>query len=351
MLSFVSVLRFREPVYRLVGDFHEHQHHRHFDQHSDDRGQRHAGIEREQCNRHGDRQFEEVAGADHAGGSRHVMRQFHPLRTQISKEEDEERLKNQGNADQNDVKKIVDDQIALQREDQYQCKQQPGDRQFAELGNERFVVVLQSLALDHVVPRQGRGEKRNHDEEHDRQEQRAPRYDDIADAEQQTDNRNKQNENDQIVGRHLHKRIRRVAAGETAPDEHHRRARRGAEDDCASEVVAGQVIRNPRLEDHQEEQTGNQKHRKRFDQPVDDPSQKQTAWSFADVDDRREVDLEHHRVNHHPDQNTDWDVDVVHFKLIEKLRNDADVASNQNTKRHASKHEYGQIGFKETDLP
>jgi hypothetical protein len=49
---------------RTVDDPDDRQHHRHFDQHADDRRQGRAGVEAEQAYRGGHGQFEEVAGSD-----------------------------------------------------------------------------------------------------------------------------------------------------------------------------------------------------------------------------------------------------------------------------------------------
>ena len=57
------------PAAAAVDDADDRQHHRHLDQHADDRGQRGTGLKAEQADRRGDRQLEEVAGADEGRGA------------------------------------------------------------------------------------------------------------------------------------------------------------------------------------------------------------------------------------------------------------------------------------------
>jgi hypothetical protein len=52
-------------------------------------------------------------------------------------------------------------------------------------------------------------------------------------------------------------------------------------------------------------------HRERLDDPVDEKRDHQSLGSLADVQDRGEVDLEHHRVDHQPDQYCDRNVDMT----------------------------------------
>src|ERR1019366_6264659 len=62
------------PAARLVADFADGQHHRHFDEHADDRRQRRAGTRAEERDRHGHRQLEEIARADERAGRGDVVR-------------------------------------------------------------------------------------------------------------------------------------------------------------------------------------------------------------------------------------------------------------------------------------
>ena len=71
------------PAARLVADVADGQHHRHFDQHADDGGQRRAGAGAEQRDGHGHGQFKEVARADERAGRRDVVRHPEPPHQQV----------------------------------------------------------------------------------------------------------------------------------------------------------------------------------------------------------------------------------------------------------------------------
>jgi hypothetical protein len=63
-----------------------------------------------------------------------------------------------------------------------------------------------------------------------------------------------------------------------------------------------------------EEQHAEQCHRERLDQPIDDERQREALRAAADVADREPVDLDHHRIDHHPDERGDDEIDVRNFK-------------------------------------
>ncbi len=69
--------------------------------------------------------------------------------------------------------------------------------------------------------------QRDDDERHDRQQQRIPRYRHSAHTQQKRDDRRKCHKDNQVVHGDLHQRIGRIAPGEVAPYEHHRRTGRG----------------------------------------------------------------------------------------------------------------------------
>ena len=60
------------------------------------------------------------------------------------------------------------------------------------------------------------------------------------------------------------------------------------------------------MEDHEEEEPRNGKHSKRLDEPVDDTRHQQTFRVLGYVLHALEVDLHHHRVDHHPDEDGHW---------------------------------------------
>jgi PAS domain-containing protein len=82
-----------------------------------------------------------------------------------------------------------------------------------------------------------RDQHRDHDVQHDRRKQRVPGHDDGRQPEQQRDDRREREHHDHVVQRHLRQREQRMATGEPAPDEHHRRARCGGQQDKAGHVA------------------------------------------------------------------------------------------------------------------
>ncbi len=131
-------------------------------------------------------------------------------------------------------------------------------------------------------------------------------------AHQVAHDRREQHQHQQVVDRDLHQRVGRVAVGQVAPDEHHRRARRGGEDDAAGDVLVGVGRRDPRAEDMTRKKThAISGHRERLHEPVHEQRDEQAARPAADVADRAEVDLHHHRRDHQPDEDRDRDVDLA----------------------------------------
>ena len=93
-----------------------------------------------------------------------------------------------------------------------------------------------------------RRDHRHHDVEHDREEQRLPRHRDRGKAEQQTHDRREGEHHDRVVERDLAQREIRIAVGQVRPDEDHRRAGRGGEQDQAGDVAVDLPGRQPGAE-------------------------------------------------------------------------------------------------------
>jgi hypothetical protein len=162
------------------------------------------------------------------------------------------------------------------------------------------------------------GDQRDDDVEDDRQQQRLPRDDDVGDAEQERGDRREGDDHDQVVDRDLDERVVRVAAGQLAPHEDHRGARGDAEEDRAGDVLPRLGLGQQAGEHVQEEQGRQRGHRERLDQPVDDQRDHEALRAPADVADGAEVDLDHHRVDHHPDQGRDDEVDVGQLERADR---------------------------------
>jgi hypothetical protein len=118
-----------------------------------------------------------------------------------------------------------------------------------------------------------------------------------------------------VVHRHLRHREQRVAVGQPAPDEDHRGAGRGGQQDQAGDVAVELVGRQPSARiDMADEHPAQQRHREGLHQPV-------YEQRHADAFDmlirtslhRAEIHLDQHRDDHHPDQQADRQIDARHF--------------------------------------
>ena len=112
------------------------QHHRHFDQHADNGGERGAGVKAEQADRGGDRQLEEVAGADQRRGTGNAMLLAGSAIKQIGEPGVEIDLDQDRNSEQRDDQRLRDDLFALEAEQQHQRRQQRDERDRAERGQQ-----------------------------------------------------------------------------------------------------------------------------------------------------------------------------------------------------------------------
>ena len=62
-----------------------------------------------------------------------------------------------------------------------------------------------------------------------------------------------------------------------------------------------------------QEQDGQTRHAEGLDAPVNQKSDNQPLRTFTDVFDGREIDIDHHGVNHHPDKRGDNKIDMGIF--------------------------------------
>ena len=60
-----------------------------------------------------------------------------------------------------------------------------------------------------------------------------------------------------------------------------------------------------------EEDPAQERHRERLDEPVHEERDEKAAGLPADSEEAREVDLQHHRIDHQPDEHGDRDVDLA----------------------------------------
>ena len=82
------------------------------------------------------------------------------------------------------------------------------------------------------------------------------------------------------------------------------------------------------------------RHRKWFDEPIDKNGKNQSFWCFADSLDATEVNLQYHRIDHHPDQNGNGNIDIVDFQSaqVSHAFPKKVTDSNPNQNAHAKHH-------------
>ena len=198
----------------------------------------------------------------------------------------------------------------------------------------------------HPMAHNGAGNQRQQHIQQHRQQQGFPRHDNIADAEQHRRNRREREDHDDVVDRYLHQCVVRITLGQLRPDKYHRRARRHAQQDHAGNVFAGALRIDQIGKQHTEEHIAQQCHGERLDQPVDHQRQPDALRLFADFLDGGEIDLNHHREDHCPDQHRHHQIDVGVFNAgnycehIRQQQAEADTGSN------AQAHPDGQIALK-----
>lgn len=101
---------------RPVAERADRQHHRNLDEHADDRRQRCAGSEPEERDRSGHGQLKKVAGPDQGGGCGNGVRDAHALRQAIGEGGIEIDLDEKRHGDQRDVQGLLQNDLALERE-------------------------------------------------------------------------------------------------------------------------------------------------------------------------------------------------------------------------------------------
>ena len=165
-----------------------------------------------------------------------------------------------------------------------------------------------ALRFEQSSARQPARCQRNHDEHDDRGDEHFRRHDHVGDAAQKHHDGCEGDEHDEVIHRHLYERINRITIGEVAPHENHCRAGRGGEDDEPGGIILGRLRLDPRTENMLHEQPRQEGHAERLDQPVDEQRHCQPLGFARDAAERGEVHLEHHRINHQPDEHGDGDV-------------------------------------------
>ena len=97
-----------------------------------------------------------------------------------------------------------------------------------------------------------------------------------------------------------------------------------------------------------EEQNTQRCHGEGFDQPVDHQREHQALRLFAHVLDRMPVDLDHHRINHDPDEYGHHQVHLCDFHRGHGLEDAGHDQPETNTSQNAQPDPDGQVTLKNT---
>src|SRR5664280_2866662 len=347
LTALVASTRVREPVSGLLRDGNKRQHDGYLGQHADRRGKRSAGVDAPEGDRDGDSQLEEVAGANHGRRGGDTVRNLYSFAHAVPDGKDEIGLQDQGNGNQQDVDPVGSDGLSLEGENDEQCRHQSDDGDRVPLRKEHGVVPHLAVAPDEQASCQGSTDERNDDKQPDGQEQCRVRDLDIANAKQQSNDGDEQNEDDQVVDGDLNQRVSGVSASEVAPYEDHSGAgccsqQHGA-CDVLLDLVGGEDVAIGSLE----EPDGQQEHRERLDGPVDDQRDQQTFGVLADAQDAAEVDLQHHGINHEPDEDGYWQRDAVDSQFVESVYHSRQETAKDDAGDHASRYPQTQVFLKD----
>jgi len=146
----------------------------------------------------------------------------------------------------------------------------------------------------------------------------------------------------------LDQRVVGVSFDELAPHEDHGRARCHAQQDHAGDVLACQLGIHPGGEYMPKKQYAQCCHAEGLDQPVHHKREHQTLRLLPYILHRVPVDLDHHRIDHHPDEDGDDQVDLRYFKRRHCLENTGQHKSQTHPDGNAQRHPDRQIPLKQT---
>ena len=335
----------------VVGDADERQHDGHFDEDPDDGCQCGPGLQTEKrdCNGHG--KLEEIACAYQAGRGGYAVGQFPGSRPTVGDEEYQDGLQNKRYRYQQDMNRIGKNRISLEcKKDNERQKKADGGKG-SEFAYKLVVEIVDAPALHNYYSGYDCRHKRNDDEQRDREDECCPGYGDAADAEQKADNRHKSHKDNKVVDGDLNERIGCVASRQIAPNKHHRRAGGSPEKHRSGKILVGQPDRYQMLENNEEEKPSDAEHRERFYEPVGDTCDQNAFRTLAYVHHALEVDLQHHGVDHHPNQDGDRYRHIGVFPLAERSRESRDEIADSYARYDAKRDPNAQIFLKKTYRP
>ena len=339
-----------EFAFRRLGYPNQREHDGHFGEHANRGGQRCPTPQPEETDGYGHGQLKEVGGSNHSCRGGDVVGQAPSLGPSVGKGKDEVGLENERHSNEHDMQRIAENGLALEREENDEREQQPGCGVAVELVDEDLLEILLALASDDGRACDDSGNERQHNKEHNAQKERIVGNLHAAHTQEQGYDGGKGHEDDEVVDSHLHERIGWIAVGQVAPNEHHRRAGRGAQEHGSSQIFVSQPRWNPPLEDHEEEEPRDAEHRERLYEPVDHARHDQPLGVLGHVPYAMEVHFHHHRVDHHPDEDGHGNAHVGILELRECLRDDGQELAHGNVRNNTQQYPQGEVLVKESNF-
>jgi hypothetical protein len=99
-----------------------------------------------------------------------------------------------------------------------------------------------------------------------------------------------------------------------------------------------------------DEQPAEQRHRKRFDQPIHQQGDADALDMPAQFAQSGKIHLHQHRHDHHPDQQPDRQIDLGHLQATESLEHRRKHLSQRDSDNDAQGHPERQIAFEGVHL-
>jgi len=134
------------------------------------------------------------------------MRKFQRFTCKIRNKENQESLQDQRHGDHQDVQRILQNDLSLEREQQDQHQQQSCSSRAIKFRKKILLEISDTFFLRDENPGQNAPDQRNHYKQNDGQDQGVPWDRNIADAQQKFNDRNESNQDDQIIGGNLEHR-------------------------------------------------------------------------------------------------------------------------------------------------
>ena len=120
---------------RRLGYPNQREHDGHFGEHADRGGQRCPTPQPEETDGYGHGQLKEVGGSNHSCRGSDVVGQVPSLGPSVGNGKDEVGLENERNGNEYDMKRIAENGLALEREEEDEREQQAGSGVSVELVN------------------------------------------------------------------------------------------------------------------------------------------------------------------------------------------------------------------------